>query len=499
MNRIRTYLRTFTGFERDARLFLLTALLAGAAFSLYWIDFNLYLSALGMSRSTIGLIAALGSVASALVAFPASWLSDRIGRRWLLFAGLALMTLAFGGFALTTATLAIALLVAAYNAGLQVFMVMTNPYLMEHSRPEHRNELFSVVFAIENVTNVVAAVGGGIVAEAVARAGGFDPHGPEPFRILLLLMMVVMALALCSIFLLRDDRPRRERATRNGEIRATASGQGGSIRSGEARAVRVAQPSPRPSDRDRMTFVRLLVPGFLISIGAGQVIPFLNLFVQGKFGLDLASLNAVFAVTSLGTVLAILLQPALARRLGKMASVVAVQAASLPFIIVLGFSPVLWTVILAMAVRNSLMNAGNPIFNAYAMEKVLPSQRASFSAASSVLWSLGWAIGMPYYSLAQATLGFGGGYTLNFVTIITLYSTATFLYWYWFGREEARLRRAPAAGRAATERAMDERAMDKRAVAERAGAVLPLEPGTAAPAPPLEAVGAVPVGEERPD
>jgi hypothetical protein len=307
---------------------------------------------------------------------------------------------------------------------------------MEHSRPEHRNELFSAVFAIENITNVVAAVGGGIVAEAVAKAGGFDPHGPEPFRILLLLMMVVMALALGSIFLLRDDRPRRARATP----------------AGQARAVTVTKPAVVTSGRDRMTFIRLLVPGFLISLGAGQVIPFLNLFVQGKFGLDLASLNAVFAITSLGTVLAILLQPALARRLGKMASVVAVQAASLPFIVVLGFSPVLSTVILAMAVRNSLMNAGNPIFNAYAMERVLPSQRASFSAASSVLWSVGWAIGMPYYSLAQATLGFSGGYTLNFLTIIALYSTATFLYWFWFGREESRLRHEAPVERTGAER-----------------------------------------------
>ena len=51
---------------------------------------------------------------------------------------------------------------------------------------------------------------------------------------------------------------------------------------------------------------------------------------------------------------------------------VIVQGASIPFLVVLGFSPVLWTVILAMAVRNSLMNAGNPIFSAFAMERVSP-------------------------------------------------------------------------------------------------------------------------------
>ncbi len=44
---------------------------------------------------------------------------------------------------------------------------------------------------------------------------------------------------------------------------------------------------------------------------------------------------------------------------------------------VLGFSPILWTVVLAMAVRNSLMNAGNPIFSAFAMEHVAPTERAT--------------------------------------------------------------------------------------------------------------------------
>jgi hypothetical protein len=178
--------------------------------------------------------------------------------------------------------------------------------------------------------------------------------------------------------------------------------------------------------------VKLVFPGFLISIGAGQVIPFLNVFVQGKFGLDLAQLNAVFAFTSLGTVLAILAQPRLARRFGQITSVVIVQGASIPFLVVLGFSPVLWSVVLAMAVRSSLMNAGNPIFNAFSMEQVAPVERASLAAAMSVLWQVGWVIGGAWYAVLQAILGFEGGYAVNFVTIIGLYTIATGLYWAWF-------------------------------------------------------------------
>ena len=199
--------------------------------------------------------------------------------------------------------------------------------------------------------------------------------------------------------------------------------------------------------RDRGRFARLVFPGFLISLGAGQVIPFLNLFVQRKFGLDLTSLNAVFAFTSLGTVAAILAQPRLARRFGQITSVVIVQAASIPFLAVLGFSPLLWMVILAMAVRSSLMNAGNPIFSAFAMEHVTPAERATLSAAITVLWQVGWVVGGTWYTVLQAVLGFDGGYAVNFATIIALYTIATGLYWIWFRRIRPPDARHPPGGR----------------------------------------------------
>ena len=50
----------------------------------------------------------------------------------------------------------------------------------------------------------------------------------------------------------------------------------------------------------------------------------------------------------------------------------------------------------------------------------------------SVLWQVGWVIGGLCYAVLQATLGFDAGYTVNFLTIITLYSIATCLYWIWF-------------------------------------------------------------------
>jgi len=234
---------------------------------------------------------------------------------------------------------------------------------------------------------------------------------------------------------LSDDRPR-------GRSPMALSGPAAGAGRGAAALHRLDRVGIRIGEPRR--FVKLLLPGFLIAIGAGQVIPFLNLYIQGRFQLELGEINAVFAVTAFGTMLAILLQPALARRYGKIGSVVIVQAASIPFLIVLGFSPIVWLVIIAMAVRNSLMNAGNPILNAFVMEQVRPAERATVSAAMSLLWSAGWVIAGLYYSFVQGLLGFERGYTVNFMTIIVLYSIATGLYWLWFRNTERRQPRSAA-------------------------------------------------------
>jgi MFS family permease len=431
---LRRYARSFTGFERDARIFLLATLVYGVTLSLWWVDFNLYLKALGFDNAFIGIVGMASSGAGALAAFPASLLSDRIGRRLVLVGTTCASAVGILGLLIVGSPLGIVACAALVGAASQSFFVVQSPFMAEHSHAEHRSELFSLQGAISTGVNVVAALVGGAIAALAADLGGFSTGDPAAYRVLLVLMLAAALIATAVLLAVRDDRPRGRRRDWR-----TLEGRPGIPWSGEPLAARPDLAAHRPALRiglprisDRGTFIRLILPGFLISLGAGQVIPYLNVFVQGKFGLDLASLNAVFALTSLGTTLAILFQPALARRVGKIGSVVLVQGISIPFLAVLGFSPILWTVIGSMAIRNSLMNAGNPIFNAFAMERLQPRERATYAAAASLAWSLGWVIAAPWYSLLQATLGFTAGYAVNFVTIIILYSVGTFLVWWWF-------------------------------------------------------------------
>jgi MFS family permease len=407
------YIHSFTGFGRDARRFLITTIVFGAAMSLYWIDFNLYLEAIGVDRPTIGLLMATSQLAGVIIALPASVISNRVGRRTVMVAGMALVAVAL--FAVMPGNLLLLFVgVALFGAGSQIVNVVQVPYIAEHTRPEQRNEFFAIWSALGFMTGLVSALVGGAIAQTLAGQLRLT-SAAAPYQVLLVGITILAVAGLGTVLLLTDDRHSLAAERAREPNRRSRFG------------LHVSNPG---------LFAKLLLPGFITSLGAGQLIPFLNLFIQKKFGLDLASINAVFAITSLGTTLAILMQPAIARRFGRISSIVLVQSASIPFLVVLGFSPLLWSVIMALAVRNSLMNAGSPIFDAFAMEKVSAGERATLSALMTLLWALGWTVAPLYYGSLQASLGFTAGYAVDFVTIIVLYTIATWLLWRWFHGED---------------------------------------------------------------
>ena len=199
----------FRRFHRDARVLLVTTLVTGAALSLYWIDFNLYLASLGHSSATIGLVATVGSTAGALAAFPASAISDRVGRRAVMIGGIAVALAGDGGAARRSSALPLIVVSAAlWSIGQQSLQVVQAPFMAEHSDPEHRNELFALQAALFSVTSVIAAALGGVVATWLGGQLGFDPGGPGTYRIILVMMAGLLVVGLATVTRLRDDRPR---------------------------------------------------------------------------------------------------------------------------------------------------------------------------------------------------------------------------------------------------------------------------------------------------
>ena len=141
------------------------------------------------------------SGAGAVAAFPASMLSDRIGRRLVLVLATGVSAVGIVGLLLVGSSLVVIACAALIGAANQSFFVVQSPFMTEHSHADHRSELFSLQGAISTGVNVVAALAGGAIAALAASLGGFSTGDPAAYRVLLVLMLAA-ALA-------RHDGPAR--------------------------------------------------------------------------------------------------------------------------------------------------------------------------------------------------------------------------------------------------------------------------------------------------
>ncbi|UCF29190.1 MAG: MFS transporter, partial [Chloroflexota bacterium] len=186
---------------------------------------------------------------------------------------------------------------------------------------------------------------------------------------------------------------------------------------------------------------KLILPILLTSIGAGLIMPFMNVFFRQVHHQPDPVIGSLFAWGSLAMGLGLLIAPPLAERMGKIQLVVATQTLSIPFLIILGFSPLFWMSTIAYYIRLALMNMSSPVYQTYVMEHVEPSARATVASLVSMAWNFGWAFSPTISGYLQVQYGFGP----SFLGTIILYTISTIMYYAFFlrGRQRTSLEPVP--------------------------------------------------------
>jgi MFS family permease len=124
----------------------------------------------------------------------------------------------------------------------------------------------------------------------------------------------------------------------------------------------------------------------------------------------------------------------LAERYGKIQIVVITQGLSIPFLVLLGFSPTFWASGMAYYIRVALMNMSGPIYQTFVMEEVEPSSRAMVASLVNMSSNFGYAFSPTISGILQVNYGFGP----PFLGTIGLYIISVFLYWlFWWRKREA--------------------------------------------------------------
>lgn len=401
---VKEYSSRVRAFKPNARLYLSSVIITGAAMGVYRLLFNFYALSLGYDEALLGKLVTVSSLTALLAALPMGYLSDILGRKAsLVISGLMLSTSIFvivfwqGIFVLYAMNVLSGLA--------QSLAAVTNaPFLMENSGERERTYLFSFSMGMQMAMASVGNWIGGYLPSWVAQMRGVSPTSSTAYAGALLVIALVAGLGVIPLFFLRQ--PALKRTERS--VFAPLS-------------YAVKQP---------VLLSKLILPMLITSIGAGMIMPFMNVFFRQVYHQPDPVIGTLFAWGSLAMGLGLLIAPPLAERMGKIQLVVITQALSIPFLIILGFSPVFWMSALAYYVRLALMNMSSPVYQTFVMEHVEPSARATVASLVSMAWNFGWAFSPAVSGWLQVNYGFGP----PFLGTIFLYTLSIVMYWAFFWR-----------------------------------------------------------------
>ena len=386
------YREAASRFSRPARHYLLGELLAWTALGVFQVLFNLYLVERHFQAGFIGRAVSFHGIGMAISALPAGLLAERWGRRRTLILGAFL-----DGIGLASRVL-LPLPAFILGAGLvsgsgQAFLaIAAAPFLTEHSTPRERTHLFSAFFANSLLAGVVGSLlGGWLPGVVLALPLTPRPNAELAYRVTLLF---AASLALFSATPL--------------------------MRLGDLKEERISSSRNRVSKSDYRKLFPITLNALLIGMGAGLVIPFMNLYFATRFHSTSGQIGVLFSIMQVSTALASLLGPAIARRFGKLRTATSSELLSLPFLVTLGAETHLAVAAGAFWIRGALMQAAAPLLQAFVMESLPSALRPRASSLINMVWNVGWALSATLAGMVIEHFG----YAVPFYITAALYGTA---------------------------------------------------------------------------
>ncbi len=413
---LRLYADRLAAFSLNARLYLLSVVISGAAMGVFRLLFNFYVLALGYDEALLGTLIALSSLSALLSALPMGYLVDRLGHKPALLLGSGLSGLAVVAMVLFPSVGVFVSMNLLLGLAQSLSGVTMGPFLMENSGEKERTYLFSFTSGLQTVSGFIGNWVGGYLPTWLGVWRGVAPTSATAYALALGAIVAAAALGLLPLLFLRPLHL--------------------------ARAERSLFAPLSYLGREFNTIGKLILPTFLTSIGAGLIMPFMNVFYRQVHHQPDPVIGTLFAWGSLAMGLGLLIAPPLADRWGKVPLVVVTQLLSIPFLALMGFAP--WFPLSAAAyyIRLTLMNMGLPVYQAFVMERVEPGARGTVASLVSMANNFGWAFSPTVSGWIQVHYGFAPA----FLGTLVLYTLAVFCYWFYFWRPQPQPTALPAGG-----------------------------------------------------
>jgi MFS family permease len=385
------WIAQFQLFNRNIKLSFMMNIFTQVGMGIFMVIYNFYIRDLGFTEAVNGQVIAMGSLATAIILVPAGLISDRFGRKKVIFLGIILSgIILFSRSIIFQQNLLISL---AFIGGLTIafFQVSSVPWLAENSAPEQRVNLFSMHFALMTAANVVGSLLGGILTDL------FSLFVNDLNSIRFTLIIGTMIFLIGAIPALKfQESPKRSLKQKNSTKWNWKS--------------------------EGIKIVGLFaIANLLIGFGSGLVIPYLNLYFADRFKASTSSIGIIISLGQAATALAMFIGPLFVKKVGEVKAVVTLQLLSLPFLLLTAYTEHLWLAIIGFLFRQALMNAGNPIQTSLMMSKVDDSMKGLANSINQMIFNLGWALMGPVSTGIVIEYGSYWGYAYVFSITATLY------------------------------------------------------------------------------
>lgn len=410
------------GWSRNIQLFFLASILYQIGNGMFSVLYNLYIQGLGYNDTMNGQIVSIQSLATAIMFVPIGLGGDRFSRKRLLIAGAL-----FSGIFLIGRSFyysASGLIWFAVFSGLfaGVFQVLAIPFLAENVKKSQRLKMFSYYSSLVLASQVLGSLGGGVFADLLHTLGIAKVTGLQ--TVLFIGGAATLAAFIPMLFVSDDKTPAQTVTT--GAVPAVVASEDKNLPATE-------QPGKLPDKKNDSRLIgQFVITQLLIGFGSGLVVPYLNLYFTNRFSVSLSAMSLLISLGQIMTIVSMLIGPTLAAKVGSVRAVVIFQVFSLPFLLLTGFTNVLFIASVSFLFRQALMNAANPIQSAILVDRVSDKRRGIANSLMQTAFMIGWATMGPVQSYLVTTYGTYWGYAITFSITGGLYVISSLMYYMMF-------------------------------------------------------------------
>ncbi len=334
-------------FNTDAKLYIAFNAMRAFSHSMGAVIFNLYMIESGFEPDFLGIFLAVAMFATAGVSIIAGLFTDRRSRKNIILVSsvVSLFAITLQYTVLDASWLLISQALFGFSSAFT--MVAWAPYITDLSTSKERAHLFGFSSGVALLAVFAGSVLGGYLPHFLMGLQDVAPTLFWAYRKTLWLSLIPLAVSTLIIVPMTRDHP-----------------------------TSVTRSFGFDHIKNSGFIAKYAATITVVGMGAGIIVMYFNLFFSW-WGADSTLIGIVFGLNILVLSTANFLAPAMADRIGKVKTVVITEALSIPFLLMLYWSPFFSLAVLAYIARGTLMNMSGPISRTFFMEGLTKDERST--------------------------------------------------------------------------------------------------------------------------